>query len=52
MNVAEGLVGDIKYSFVNDDDKTIDKNSKPIKGRTKTNFLQKQIKLQPGQIFQ
>ncbi|MDJ0617457.1 MAG: BamA/TamA family outer membrane protein [Calothrix sp. MO_192.B10] len=52
MNVAEGVVGDIEFSFVNDDDETVDKKGKPIKGRTKPDFLKKQIKLQPGQIFQ
>jgi outer membrane protein insertion porin family len=52
MNVAEGVVGNIQFSFVSDDDKPVDKNGKPIQGRTKADFLQKQIKLQPGQIFQ
>lgn len=37
---------------MNDDDKTIDKKGKPIKGRTKTDFLKKQIQLKTGQIFQ
>ena len=45
MNVAEGVVGDIEFIFLNDDDKTIDKKGKPIKGRTKTDFLKKQIQL-------
>ena len=52
MNVAEGVVGDIEFIFLNDDDKTIDKKGKPIKGRTKTDFLKKQIQLKTGQIFQ
>ncbi len=50
--VAEGLIGNIKFRFINDDNKTVDKKGKPIKGRTQAEFLQKQIKLKPGQIFQ
>ncbi|MCC5616311.1 outer membrane protein assembly factor [Nostoc sp. CHAB 5836] len=45
VNVAEGLVGDIKFRFVNDEGKTVG-------GRTKPDFLQQQLKLKPGQIFQ
>ena len=52
VNVAEGVVGDIGFTFINDDDEAVDKKGKPIKGRTKTDFLKKQIKLQPGEIFQ
>ena len=50
--VAEGLIGNIKFRFINDDNKRVDKKGKPIKGRTQAEFLQKQIKLKPGQIFQ
>ncbi|BAB76592.1 BamA/TamA family outer membrane protein [Anabaena sp. FACHB-709] len=52
INVAEGLVSDIKFRFVNDDGKTIDSNGNPVGGRTKPDFLRQQLKLQPGQVFQ
>ncbi|MGF2036416.1 MAG: BamA/TamA family outer membrane protein [Nostoc sp. CmiVER01] len=52
VNVAEGLVSNIKFRFVNDEGKTIDSKGNPVGGRTKTDFLQQQLKLKPGQIFQ
>jgi len=52
VNVAEGVVGDIGFTFLNDDGEAVDKKGKPIKGRTKTKFLKKQVQLQPGKIFQ
>ncbi|MDP5338202.1 MAG: outer membrane protein assembly factor, partial [Nodularia sp. (in: cyanobacteria)] len=52
VNVAEGLVGDIKFRFINDDGKTVDSKGKPVTGRTKPDFLRQQLKLKPGQIFQ
>ncbi|MGD1913148.1 MAG: BamA/TamA family outer membrane protein [Rivularia sp. (in: cyanobacteria)] len=52
VNVAEGLIENIKFRFINDDNKTVDKKGKPIKGRTQAEFLVKQIKLKSGQIFQ
>ncbi|MBW4676975.1 MAG: outer membrane protein assembly factor [Desmonostoc geniculatum HA4340-LM1] len=52
VNVAEGLVGDIKFRFVGDDGKTVDSKGNPVGGRTKPDFLQQQLKLKPGQIFQ
>lgn len=52
VNVAEGLVSNIKFRFVNDEGKTIDSKGNPVGGRTKPDFLQQQLKLKPGQIFQ
>ncbi|MEH2174001.1 outer membrane protein assembly factor [Nostoc sp.] len=52
VNVAEGLVSDIKFRFVNDEGKTLDSKGNPVGGRTKPDFLQQQLKLKPGQIFQ
>ncbi|MBD2347125.1 BamA/OMP85 family outer membrane protein [Anabaena subtropica] len=52
INVAEGLVSDIKFRFVNDEGKTVDSNGNPVGGRTKPDFLRQQLKLQPGQVFQ
>ncbi|HLO85533.1 MAG TPA: outer membrane protein assembly factor [Nostocaceae cyanobacterium] len=52
VNVAEGLVKEIKFRFVGEDNKTVDKNGKPVEGRTKTDFLRQQLKFKPGQVFQ
>ncbi|AFY30517.1 outer membrane protein assembly factor [Calothrix sp. PCC 7507] len=52
LNVAEGLVGDIKFRFVNDEGKTVDSKGNPVTGRTKTDFLRQQLKLKSGQLFQ
>ncbi|MDH6062705.1 outer membrane protein assembly factor [Umezakia ovalisporum] len=52
VNVAEGLVGDIKFRFINDDGQTIDSKGQPVKGRTQPDFISKQLRLKSGQIFQ
>lgn len=52
LNVAEGLVGDIKFRFVNDEGQTVDSKGNPVTGRTKTEFLKQQLQLKPGQLFQ
>jgi len=52
INVAEGLVSNVKFRFLNDESKAVDRQGKPIRGRTKISFLQKQLKLQPGDVYQ
>ncbi|BBD60275.1 surface antigen D15 domain-containing protein [Nostoc sp. HK-01] len=52
INVAEGLVSEIKFRFVNDEGKTVDSKGNPVSGRTKPDFLRQQIQLKSGQIFQ
>ena len=52
VTVAEGLIGSIKYRFINDDNKTVNKKGKPVRGRTQEKFLNQQIKVKSGQIFQ
>ncbi|AUS99187.1 hypothetical protein CLI64_01575 [Nostoc sp. CENA543] len=52
VNVAEGLVSDIKFRFVNDEGKTVDSQGNPVSGRTKPDFLKQQLQLKPGQVFQ
>jgi outer membrane protein insertion porin family len=52
INVAEGLVGDIKFRFINDDGKTVDSKGNPVAGRTKADFIRQQLQLKPGQVFQ
>ncbi|MBW4592961.1 MAG: BamA/TamA family outer membrane protein [Brasilonema angustatum HA4187-MV1] len=52
LNVAEGVVNNIKFRFVNEEGKTVDNKGKPVQGRTKTDFLQQQLKFKPGQVYQ
>ena len=52
VNVAEGLVSEIKFRFINDDGQTIDSKGEPVTGRTQPDFLRQQLTLKPGQIFQ
>ncbi|GAX36955.1 BamA/OMP85 family outer membrane protein [Nodularia sp. NIES-3585] len=52
VNVAEGLVGEIKFRFIDEDGKTIDSKGEPVTGRTQPDFLRQQLTLKSGQIFQ
>jgi outer membrane protein insertion porin family len=51
VNVAEGLVSDIKFKFVSENGDEVDSKGKPVVGRTKTDFIRKQLKLKAGDIF-
>lgn len=51
VEVAEGYIGDVRVRFVNKDGKPVDDKGQPIKGRTQPDFLRRQIKLKPGQVF-
>jgi outer membrane protein insertion porin family len=51
VNVAEGVVGDVKFRFANEEGQKVDNNGNPIKGRTKEDFLRQQLKLKPGKVF-
>jgi outer membrane protein insertion porin family len=44
VEVAEGVIGNINIRF-------LDKEGKPTQGRTKTDFLNREIKLKPGEVF-
>ncbi|HTL88888.1 MAG TPA: BamA/TamA family outer membrane protein [Leptolyngbya sp.] len=52
VEVAEGTIGNIQIRFTDEQGKPTDPQGKPIQGRTRESFLQKQIQLKPGQIFQ
>ncbi|MEA5550468.1 BamA/TamA family outer membrane protein [Anabaena cylindrica UHCC 0172] len=52
VNVAEGLVADVKFRFLTEEGEKVDSKGNPVKGRTQTEFLRQQLKLQPGQVFQ
>jgi outer membrane protein insertion porin family len=44
VDVAEGMVGDINFRF-------LDKEGKPTQGRTKEDFLKRELKLKSGEVF-
>ncbi len=52
INVAEGLVNEIKIRFTNDFGNTVDNKGETIRGRTQAGFIKREIHLKPGQIFQ
>lgn len=52
MNVTEGVVGQINFRFVDEEGRDVDSKGKPLTGRTKPDFLRKQLKLKPGDVFQ
>ncbi len=43
--VAEGVVNNVKFHFFNE-------GGKPIQGRTQQDFLRRELKVKPGQVFQ
>ncbi len=45
IDVGEGVVGSVNLSF-------LDTNGKPTTGRTKQDYLMRQLKVKPGQVFQ
>ncbi len=51
IQVAEGVVGNIKIRFVKGDGQILDDKNQPIQGRTQEEFIRRNIKLQPGQIL-
>lgn len=51
VNVGEGVVSDVKFKFVNEEGETVDSKGKPVTGRTKTDFIAKQLKLKSGDVF-
>ena len=44
VEVAEGVVGDINVRF-------LDKDGKPTQGRTKEDFIKRELKLKSGEVF-
>jgi len=52
VEVAEGVVGEVKVRFVNQANKTTDNQGRAIEVRTQPDFIRRQIQLQPGQVFQ
>ena len=50
LNVTEGIVSDIKLRFIGSDGESL-KDGKPRKGKTKDWVIKRELKTQPGSIF-
>ena len=50
LNVTEGIVSDIKLRFIGSDGESL-KDGKPRKGKTKDWVIKRELKTQPGTIF-
>lgn len=52
LEVAEGAINRVKFRFLNENGASVDAQGKPVTSRTQPDFLQQQLKIKPGQIFQ
>jgi outer membrane protein insertion porin family len=50
LNITEGIVSDIKLRFLGSDGESLE-NGKPRKGKTKDWVIKRELKTQPGSIF-
>ncbi|MBK1987708.1 BamA/TamA family outer membrane protein [Sphaerospermopsis aphanizomenoides BCCUSP55] len=51
LQVAEGVVENIKVRFRNKQGEEVDEKGNPIRGRTKDYIIQRELELKPGQVF-
>lgn len=52
IQVAEGVINDVKLRYSDRDGKTTDDKGQPISHRSQDAFVLRQIKTKPGQVFQ
>ncbi len=51
LEVAEGTIENIEIRFLNKDGEAVDENGQPIKGRTKEYIITRELRLEPGGVF-
>ncbi|MEA5620061.1 BamA/TamA family outer membrane protein [Cronbergia sp. UHCC 0137] len=51
LQVAEGVVEEIKVRFRNKNGEEVDEKGEPIRGRTKDYIVKRELELKPGNIF-
>jgi outer membrane protein insertion porin family len=51
LQVAEGVVENVKVQFRNKDGETVDDKGNPIRGRTKDYIITRELELKPGTVF-
>ncbi len=48
---AEGVVEDVQVQFMDKNRKLVDKNGKPLTGKTRNFIISREAELQPGQVY-
>lgn len=51
LEVAEGVVDNVKFRFFNEDGKAINNQGNLIQGRTRPDFLRRELKIKPGLVY-
>lgn len=51
LQVAEGLVEDIRVQFRSKDGEATNEDGEPVKGRTRPYIVERELQLKPGQVF-
>lgn len=51
LQVAEGVVEDVKVRFRNKEGQEVDEKGEPIRGRTKEYVIKRELELKSGQVF-
>ncbi|MBE9190020.1 BamA/TamA family outer membrane protein [Gloeocapsopsis crepidinum LEGE 06123] len=51
LEVAEGVVSDVRFRFSDEDGRFVDDKGKLIQGRTQPDFLRRELSVKPGQVF-
>lgn len=52
VDVAEGVVGEVKLRYLNREGSPVDDKGNPIRGRSQEEFVRRQLETKPGQPFQ
>ncbi len=50
IDVAEGIVSNVKFRFLNRDGDPTDRQGNPIKSRTTEEFLRREVRVKPGDV--
>ncbi len=51
LQVAEGVIEDIRIRFLNSDGEDIDEDGNPVEGSTREFIITREIELEPGDVF-
>ncbi|MUL36177.1 BamA/TamA family outer membrane protein [Gloeocapsopsis dulcis] len=51
MEVAEGVISDVRFRFSDEDGRFVDDKGKLIQGRTQPDFLRRELNVKLGQVF-
>ncbi|MGF1497646.1 MAG: BamA/TamA family outer membrane protein [Elainellaceae cyanobacterium] len=51
VEVVEPVVGDITFRFLDENGSGIDEDGEAVEGRTRENFILRELELQPGDVF-